>query len=266
MQSTRFALIVALAVTLLICACSHVMPPGPVVKNEEPETAMLKRQEEYAKQAVENLKRRKKLARQRKPAPEVAWEEDLRKTEMARSRVAEQKTVDDMPTAILRPKRPDAESIAEVDSKPEFEEQKPLMDSQHASLHHYREGLALMEGRNWDEAIGAFAKFVDTEPNHIYADRAAYWISHCHFMAGDHGLAIVTSNKFESRYPHSPRLPEAIYYRALSHVELGQYEEAAPELRALLARFPSNLLASEASKKLAEITVRKDYEMLEAAP
>ena len=233
------------------------LPPGPVTPRDSVEEALIRRQEENAERALAQLKIRKRSPKRFVPQKnEAPWEEELRSTHIKRVRIREQSTVDEMPTAILRPQRPDPEVIPESERVSEFEGAAPLQDSEHAILHLYREGLKHLDARKWDAAISSFTEFIKDSPEHIYADRAAYWISHCHYMAGDHGLAVVTSNQFETRYPHSQRLPELIYYRALSLVELGHYEEAVPELRGLLSKFPASQFAADASRRLAEITVQ----------
>lgn len=254
-----------LLLCLLLCgACAFL--PGPknqqnadFAESSETDSEWAKRQESAAIRAMNELRSRKKSGRHLpKVSNEVPWDEEIRSKHIEKTVKNEQDTVDRMPTAILRMPRKDAEQIADDESTPDFESKPALGDSEHAAMVFYRQGLNHVENRRWDAALTAFTKFLQEAPEHIYSDRAAYWISHCHYLAGDHGLAIYTSNQFESRFPHSQRLPEMIYYRALSHLELGQYEEAVPEFRSLLEKFPANSLAIDASKKLAEIQVQKE--------
>ena len=205
---------------------------GDLAESSDTDSEWAKRQESAAIRAMNELRSRKKNGRNLpKAGKEVAWDEEIREKHIEKTVKNEQDTVDRMPTAILRLPRKDAEQIEDDEPAPEFLSKPALGDSEHAAMVFYRQGLNHFDNRRWDAALTAFTKFLQEAPDHIYSDRAAYWISHCHYLAGDHGLAIYTSNQFESRFPHSQRLPEMIYYRALSHLELGQYEEAVPELR-----------------------------------
>jgi TolA-binding protein len=233
-----------------------MLPPGPVEPVVDRQDVM-KRQQEAVDRAVDRLKKRKTIARLQR-AKELAWDEMVRKQQIEKTFQGQQSTVDKLPTAILRPKRPDAELIPEEEGTADFENETPIANSDHANLHFYREGSAHLANKLWDQAISSFSRFLTDNPNHIYADRAAFWVAHCHFMTQDYGLAVIAFNQLEVRYPHSSRIPEAIYLRAMAHVELGQTEEAVPEFRSLMEKYPSNALVNDASKRLAEISLHRN--------
>jgi tol-pal system protein YbgF len=135
-----------------------------------------------------------------------------------------------------------------------FDARSLVVSSQYESMTWYNQGLTLMQGGKFDEAVGAFARFLRMGPEHVYADRAQFWMAECHFRNREFGLAVVAYNLVVSQYPDSIKVPEAMYQAALAHLKMGQSSAAKNLLHDLLRQFPMDSMATPASKKLAEIT------------
>jgi|GEM_PF-1621223 len=129
-----------------------------------------------------------------------------------------------------------------------------VADSSHESMHFYYEGLTSLETSHFDEAQRAFTRFLQESPSHVYADRAEYLVAKSYFESKEFGLAVLATNQLESRYPYSFRAPDALYYRALSYVNLGHKARAEATFQDLLKKYPWHRLAESASQKLAELT------------
>lgn len=132
-------------------------------------------------------------------------------------------------------------------------QESTIVDSRHETMHHYFTGLTQMEEGHYDLALNSFREFLKQNPDHVYADRAEYQIAEAHFLNKDYGLVIVTTNLLENRYPHSFRLPEAIYKRGLSFSSMKQWESARDTYKELLRKYPASPVAKLASQKLGEL-------------
>lgn len=153
--------------------------------------------------------------------------------------------------SVLKPKPPPPPE--EDEDELALGRQRVIASSTHESMTWYQQGMGLMESRKYDEAVSAFTRFLQMEPEHVYADRAQYWIGECHFRNREYGLAVISFNLVGTRYPESVRLPESMYKAALAHLAMGQKKSAKGMLQDLLRQFPLDGMASPASKKLAEL-------------
>lgn len=133
-------------------------------------------------------------------------------------------------------------------------EKQTVANSAHEAMTWYQQGLQMLQNRNFDGAVRAFTVFLRMEPEHVYADRAQFWIAESHFLNREYALAVVADNLLVSRYPHSVRVPDSLYRAALSHLAMGQKRPARGLLRELLSQFPGQEISITASRKLAEIS------------
>lgn len=70
---------------------------------------------------------------------------------------------------------------------------------------------------------------------------------------GAYPAAIARFENVITEYPGTASVGEALYYRALSHSEMGEHEKAAGDLKELLARHPDTPHKGEALRLLARI-------------
>lgn len=129
-----------------------------------------------------------------------------------------------------------------------------VADSKHETMHLYFTGLQNMEEGKFEIALNSFREFLKSNPEHVYADRAQFQIAEAHFANKEYGLAVVSTNLLEARYPFSFKVPESIYKRALSFAGMGQKDSASEALRNLLKKYPENPVAKLASRKLGEFS------------
>lgn len=184
------------------------------------------------------------------------FREQLRAVRMAREHVRESERSKIRSLTRIKLKPPEV-SISTQDETTEEQVSQVVADSEHSAMHWYRLGLASYFQKRPDDAIAHFQKFLSENPDHVYSDRAAFWIAESYFQAKEFGLGILMANQMQVKFPHSVRLPELIYHRALAHLELNQKDLAIPELRGLLETFPRAEIAVEASRKLAVLSVKR---------
>lgn len=128
-----------------------------------------------------------------------------------------------------------------------------VADSTHETMHFYYEGTQEMNERNFDKAVKSFTQFLSESPEHVYADRAQFLIMESYFKNKEYGLALVASNLLETRFPHSVKLPEALYQRALIYLSLDQKTKSVQTLKSLIQNFPHSPVYSLASDKLSSL-------------
>jgi TolA-binding protein len=149
---------------------------------------------------------------------------------------------------------PETDEDSEDQEGPLSDEGNPIADSSHEMMHWYYKGAHALKEKHYDEAVVSFREFLKTEPSHIYADRAEYLITESHFKNQDYGLAIVAANRLEADHPHSFRLPDAYYLRAMAYLKMGQKADATESLRELVKRFPDHPISNRASRELASLS------------
>ncbi len=169
--------------------------------------------------------------------------------------VREPEPVAEDPKLPLTKLRPEVEKkVGDPDDESYFDDSQAVASSSFEVMTFYQTGRHLYQAGKYDEAVSSFKLFLEREPEHVYADRAQYWIADSYFRNREYGLAVVASNLLVSRYPYSVRVPEALFRSALCHVEMGSRKEARVLLRDLLRQFPLDATAKSASRKLAEIS------------
>lgn len=159
-----------------------------------------------------------------------------------------------LPITRLTPEGGTPGDLAEEDEGREVAE--TVADSRHEGLHGYREALALLKERKFDEGVEDLRRFLKDYPDHVYADRAQFLIAEAHYSNKEYGLVVVAAKLLETKYPYSFRLPEVLYYRAMALLMMGQRPQATDALKDLVKRFPRETAAENASRKLAELAVK----------
>ncbi|MBI4403110.1 MAG: tetratricopeptide repeat protein [Deltaproteobacteria bacterium] len=130
-------------------------------------------------------------------------------------------------------------------------EDSTVANSLHESMHWYLEGLDLIAKNQPEDALKAFSEFLRVDPEHVYADRAQYWLARAHYLNRDFVATITNTNLFESRYADSMQLSRTLLLRAQAFIESGQVNEGRALLRNIVSRFPSDPVAQEALGQLA---------------
>lgn len=134
-----------------------------------------------------------------------------------------------------------------------FEDEATIADSSHEELHKYFKAVQLLREKKQDEGLILLREFISENPGHIYADRAEMLIADTHLRNKEYGLVIVSTNVLENRYPHSVKLPEALYKRAMAFMALDQKDQARKTWERVRNDYPKSKIADMAEKRLAAI-------------
>ncbi len=228
--------------TVKLCWCVAAIavarcatPPAPKSTQLEKRNRIL--QQRVAEEKAENLRLRKFL---------VPDEEGLAPT-------AKDFENDESPKVGITVLKPEPSPAPAVDEDEE-DRRKTVASSDFESMTWYQQGLEQMRRGRYDHAISAFTQFQKQNAEHVYSDRAQFWIAESYFQNREYGLAVVNFNLVASRYPHSVKVPESMYRAALCHLEMGQKRPAQGLLRDILRQYPADQVVTSASRKLAEIS------------
>jgi tol-pal system protein YbgF len=154
-----------------------------------------------------------------------------------------------LPVTILRP--PPVPALSEDENASSG---IALASSEHEGMVWYHQGQANLEAGQFDAAVRAFSIFVQNAPDHVYADRAQYWIGESYFRNGEYALAVVADNHFLSAYPESVKVPAVLWRAALSQEKMGHLQASQTILKDLVRRFPNETESVSASQKMTELS------------
>ena len=87
---------------------------------------------------------------------------------------------------------------------------------------HYREALALIKARRFDEALAQLAIITRMHSQHALAAQAMYWKGEAHYAARRYREALIELEAFIKRHPSSPKVPDALLKAGLCNKHLGQ--------------------------------------------
>ncbi len=84
-----------------------------------------------------------------------------------------------------------------------------------------------------------------------------FYVGNFYFKKGSYNAAIGRFNGMLQNYPESTKVPDALYFAALSHESLGERDKAINNLTALINKFPAIELSIEAKKLIESLESKK---------
>ncbi len=110
----------------------------------------------------------------------------------------------------------------------------------------YDAALALVNAKQYDKALDAFAGFLVKWPDHPNADNAMYWRGECYFAKGEFARAAEEFEGTIARFPLGNKLPDAILKLGICQQKLGNAAKANTYFERLRRDFPR----SEAARRI----------------
>lgn len=89
-------------------------------------------------------------------------------------------------------------------------------------VQHYREALAMIKERRYDEALAQLATITRLHPEHALAAPAMYWKGEAHYAARRYREALIELEAFMKRYPDNAKVADALLKAGLCNKHLGQ--------------------------------------------
>jgi len=108
-----------------------------------------------------------------------------------------------------------------------------------------------------EAAVRAFRRLLSGWPTHPTAPAAVYHLARTLAELKRPAEVHTVLMAYETTYPDSPWLAEALYLRGWSQLTMGQFEAATATLQSFLARAPTHELAPQAQIHLAEALLRQ---------
>lgn len=102
----------------------------------------------------------------------------------------------------------------------------------------YDAALSLVNQKQFNQALEAFAAFLVKWPDHPNADNAMYWRGECYFAQGEFSRAAEQFDGVIARFPLGNKVPDALLKLGLSQQKLGNAQKAQLQFDRLQREFP----------------------------
>ena len=117
----------------------------------------------------------------------------------------------------------------------------------------FDEALASIRAGDFDRAVAALAQFERRYPSSPYIDQARFWKANALYGRRDYKEAITAFRAFVNAAPNHPRAPEALLALANSQAEMKDPRAARRTLEELIKTYPQSEAAQAGKERLASI-------------
>ncbi len=121
----------------------------------------------------------------------------------------------------------------------------------------YKMGLCYEMGERWSDAEKAFGEYITRYPTSPKSPEASYRIGQGYFRSGDFMKAANFFGETTKNFEKSDYAPLAQYSLGLSRLKMGQWDLSKQEMRQFLDTFPEHSL-SEKAKSILQATEHSD--------
>jgi tol-pal system protein YbgF len=102
----------------------------------------------------------------------------------------------------------------------------------------YDTALALVNGKQYEQALEAFAAFLVKWPDHPYAENAIFWRGECYFARGEYLRAVEQFEGVLARFQTGNKAPDSLLKLGFCHQKLGNPAKAKSYFEQLVHDFP----------------------------
>lgn len=106
--------------------------------------------------------------------------------------------------------------------------------------------------RDYQAALAGFRFFLELHGKSGLAPSARYWMGECQYRLGQYDQAMDTFSSLISYFPSNPKVSATTLKIAMTHVKLGQPEEARITFQRVVNEWPDSMEADVARKGLAK--------------
>ncbi len=146
-----------------------------------------------------------------------------------------------------------ATTTSETTSEPGSEVVKNTESDEVQIQAEYQQAFKLLKQSQYDQAIKAFATFLQAHPQNQYSDNAQYWMAEALYVKRQYEDAIKEYNNLVSNYPESQKVPHGLLKIGYSYQELGKADEAKLWYTDVKQRFPGTTASRLANDRLKHI-------------
>lgn len=114
----------------------------------------------------------------------------------------------------------------------------------------YRAAYALVRGQEFDQAVSAFSRFLNSYPDGRYAPNAHYWLGELYLVINpaDAEAARQSFMLLVNQYPDHAKIPDALYKLGRVHYIKGNNDRAREYLMRVAREYPQSSAARLASE------------------
>jgi tol-pal system protein YbgF len=117
----------------------------------------------------------------------------------------------------------------------------------------YKDAYEALKRHDHGAAVAGFKKFLDTWPQHDYADNAQYWLGEAQYDKRDFKVALLEFRKVIQKYPAGNKAPDALLKVGFCYLNLGDAGSARDVLTQVVDLYPKTEAAKLAAKRLEEL-------------
>jgi tol-pal system protein YbgF len=104
----------------------------------------------------------------------------------------------------------------------------------------YDAALGLVNSKQYQAALEAFAAFLVRWPDHPYADNATYWRGECYFAQGEYARAAEQFEGVIARFPLGNKVPDSWLKLGIAQQKLGNQTRARAAFDKLAHDYPKS--------------------------
>ncbi len=153
-----------------------------------------------------------------------------------------------IPAQTVTTSKPAPASLASQSYQPESESSPAAGGDYEAS---YNAALELYRNNQYQQAIAAFDRLIQRNPNHPLADNCQYWIGECRFAQGQYYQAIAEFNKVFA-HDSADKQDDAQLMLGLAYLKLGELNIARTEFDWLVSCYNSSEYLNSAHRYLSQ--------------
>jgi tol-pal system protein YbgF len=120
----------------------------------------------------------------------------------------------------------------------------------------FNEAYLSYSNKQYDEALNAFSRFIQSNPSHAFADDALYWRGECYLAKGRFLKAIGEFERLGKRYPDSEKVPSGLYRIGFVYDKLKDFRTAVRYYFEVVEKYPGTDAARRAGSRVQEIQNR----------
>ena len=118
----------------------------------------------------------------------------------------------------------------------------------------YQTAFNLLKEGKYQDAEGAFSRFLASYPQSALLDNAQYWLGETHYVLKNFEQARNDFQTVLSAYPSSGKAPDATLKLGYTQYELKNYAEARRVLQQVANQYPDTNAAKLAQQRLAKMS------------
>lgn len=123
-----------------------------------------------------------------------------------------------------------------------------VSDEQQQAL--YNQAFETLKSGKYEQAVAAFQKVIDANPQGAWAPSAFFWQGETHYVQRDYNAAAKSYAELIERYPESNRVPDATLKLGYIAQEQDRLEDARARFNTVIEQYPDSQAAGLARQRL----------------